>query len=365
MPARDYYDILGVKRTATPDEIRAAYRKLALQFHPDKNKSPDAPAKFKELASAYEVLSDEQKRPLYDQFGEAGVNAGAGGAGNGERGAAGGRRRPGGGGGGRGQQRVDLDAEDLGDVFDAIFGGGMRGPRGGAGTRGAAGAAGGGFGGFNPFGDEDDEPPTQRHAPRATQQQVHEVRVEFVTAAKGGTQSFRIQGEAGAKTVEVKIPAGLDDGAQLRVRGVLTDSRGQAADLLLKVHVLPHDLWRREGGKGLDLMLDLPLSIAEATLGAVVDVPTLTGWVQLQVPAGTPSGRRLRIREKGIRTEDGRYGDLYVVVQIVPPVSLNASDLEKDVLRRMSDASGTFRVRSAAAWQKPEPRAEGKKDENA
>jgi DnaJ-class molecular chaperone len=112
-------------------------------------------------------------------------------------------------------------------------------------------------------------------------------------------------------------------------------------------------------------MLDLPLSIAEATLGAVVDVPTLTGWVQLQVPAGTPSGRRLRIREKGIRTEDGRYGDLYVVVQIVPPVSLNASDLEKDVLRRMSDASGTFRVRSAAAWQKPEPRAEGKKDENA
>jgi DnaJ-class molecular chaperone len=337
MPARDYYDILGVKRTATPDEIRAAYRKLALQFHPDKNKSPDAPAKFKELASAYEVLSDEQKRPLYDQFGEAGVNAGAGGAGNGERGAAGGRRRPGGGGGGGG----------------------------GGGRGGGGGGGGGGFGGFNPFGDEDDEPPTQRHAPRATQQQVHEVRVEFVTAAKGGTQSFRIQGEAGAKTVEVKIPAGLDDGAQLRVRGVLTDSRGQAADLLLKVHVLPHDLWRREGGKGLDLMLDLPLSIAEATLGAVVDVPTLTGWVQLQVPAGTPSGRRLRIREKGIRTEDGRYGDLYVVVQIVPPVSLNASDLEKDVLRRMSDASGTFRVRSAAAWQKPEPRAEGKKDENA
>lgn len=361
MPARDYYDILGVKRSATPDEIRAAYRKLALQYHPDKNKSPDAPAKFKEIAAAYEVLSDDQKRPLYDQFGEAGVNAG--GAGNGERGATGGGRRP-----GRGQQRVDLDAEDLGDVFDAIFGGGMRGSRGSAGGR--ANASGSGFGGFNPFGDEDDEPPTQRHppTPRATQQQVHEVRVDFVTAAKGGTQSFRIQGESGTKTVEVKIPAGLDDGAQLRVRGVLSDSRGQAADLLLKVHVLPHDLWRREGGsggKGLDVMLDLPLSIAEATLGAVVDVPTLSGWVQLQVPAGTPSGRRLRVREKGIRTEDGRYGDLYVVVQIVPPVSLNASELEKDVLRRISDASGTFKVRSSAAWQKPEPRSESKKDEKA
>lgn len=351
MPARDYYDILGVKRSATPDEIRAAYRKLARQYHPDVNKSPDAPAKFKEVATAYEVLSDEQKRPLYDQFGEAGV--GMGGQGTGDRG-----QGPGGARRGRGQQRVDLDAEDLGDVFDAIFGGGMRGSRGGAGARGGGGSGGGGFGGFNPFGD-DDEPPTQRHppTPRATQQQVHEVRVDFLTAAKGGTQSFRVQTDAGAKTVEVKIPAGLEDGAQLRVRGVLTDSRGQAADLLLKIHVLPHDVWRRESsgsGKGLDITMDLPLTIAEATLGAVVDVPTLSGWVQVQVPAGTPSGRRLRVREKGIRTEDGRYGDLYAVVQIVPPVSLHASDLEKDVLRRLSDASGTFKVRTAGVWQKPE-----------
>jgi DnaJ-class molecular chaperone len=335
MPARDYYDILGVKRSATPDEIRAAYRKAARQFHPDVNKSPDAPAKFKEVAQAYEVLSDDQKRPLYDQFGEAGLNAGPTGGPSG---------RSAGSSPGASGQRVDLNAEDLSDVFDAIFGGGMGTKR--SSTR-------PGFGGFNPF--DDDEPPTstRSHAPRgarATQQQVHEVRVDFLTAAKGGTQAFRIQAEAGPKTVEVKIPAGLEDGAQLRVRGVLTDSKGGPADLLLKVHILPHDLYRREPGKGLDLAMDLPLTIAEATLGAVVDVPTLTGWVQLQVPAGTPSGRCLRVREKGIRTEDGRFGDLHAIVQVVPPVSLNASDLEKDVLRRLSDASGTFKVRAGSAW---------------
>lgn len=353
MAARDYYEILGIKRSATQDEIRGAYRKLARQYHPDMNKAVDAPGKFKELQQAYEVLSDEQKRPLYDQFGEGGVNAQSGGGANGGPGT---RTGPG---PGR-SQRVDLESEDLGDIFDAIFGGGAGGVagvgganRGGPGSR-RSGPA--GFPGFDPYDKDEDSSTNRSGRERATQQQIQEVRVNFLTAAKGGTQGFRVQTEGTPKTVEVRIPAGIDDGSQLRVRGVLTDARNRPADLLLRVHVLPHEIWRRgehvETGQGLNLYLDLPLTLSEAALGATVDVPTLNGLVQLQIPAGTASNRKLRLRGQGIRTEDGKFGDLVAITQIVPPPNLNISELEKDVLRRISDAGGGFSVRSGAAWHK-------------
>ncbi len=342
MPGRDYYDILGVGRSASTDDIRTAYRKLARKYHPDVNKAPDAAKNFAEVQAAYEALSDEGKRKLYDQFGEAGLKADGAGPPPGSGGAS--RGWPGGAGARPGQQ-VNLDMDDLGEVFDAIFGGGG-GASGGSSRRAGARAKAGGFPGVD-LDDEDDAP----------MHNMQEARIDFLTAAKGGTQTVRVQVEGGGtKSLEVKIPAGVDQGAQLRMKGVLTDSRGRPRDLVLAVHILPHELWRRgensDTGQGLDLFLDLPLSISEATLGATVDVPTLTGAVQVTIPAGTASGKKLRLRGMGIRTDDGRKGDLVAIVQVVPPAnaSSQATDLEKDVLRRIA-SMGTA-PRAGAAWRR-------------
>ncbi len=344
MAGRDYYDILGVGRGASADDIRNAYRKLARKYHPDVNKAPDAAKKFAELQDAYEALSDDGKRKLYDQFGEAGLKADVGGpAGSGGGGAP--RGWPGGPGGARPGQQVNLDMEDLGEVFDAIFGGGSGG---GASSRRTGGARtkAHGFPGVDLDGEDD-----------APMHNLQEARIDFVTAAKGGTQTVRVQMEhGGTKSLEVKIPAGVEQGSQLRVKGVLTDARGRARDLVLAVHILPHELWRRgensDTGQGLDLFLDLPLSISEATLGATVDVPTLSGTVQLTIPAGTASGKKLRLRGMGIRTEDGRKGDLVAIMQIVPPApaATQATELEKDVLRRI--ASMGQAPRAGPAWRR-------------
>lgn len=342
MAGRDYYDILGVGRSASTDEIRSAYRKLARKYHPDVNKAPDAAKNFAEVQAAYEALSDDGKRKLYDQFGEAGLKAdGAGPSGPGPSSAP--RGWPG---GARPGQQVNLDMEDLGEVFDAIFGGSGGGGAGAAKRSGGARTQGRGFPGMD-LDDEDDAP----------MHNLQEARVDFVTAAKGGTQSVRVQTEGGStKSLEVKIPAGVEQGAQLRMKGVLNDSRGRPRDLVLAVHILPHELWRRgensDTGQGLDVFLDLPLSISEATLGATVDVPTLTGTVQVTIPAGTASGKKLRLRGIGIRTEDGRKGDLVAIVQVVPPAqaSSQATELEKDVLRRIASMGPA--PRAGAAWRR-------------
>lgn len=344
MHGRDYYDILGVGRGASADDIRSAYRKLARKYHPDVNKAPDAATKFAEVQAAYEALSDDAKRKLYDQFGEAGLKAdGPGSPGATPSGAP--RGWPG---GPRAGQQVNLDMEDLGEVFDAIFGGG--GSSGGANAKTRRSSGPRTRSRTHPdsdLGDLDTEP----------LHNMQEARVDFVTAAKGGTQTVRIQMDAGGvKSLEVKIPAGVEQGAQLRVKGILNDSRGRAGDLVLAVHILPHELWRRgefvDTGQGLDLFLDLPLSISEATLGATVDVPTLTGAVQVTIPPGTASGKKLRLRGMGIRTEDGRKGDLVAIIQVTPPThaGTQATELEKDVLRRIA-AMGPA-PRAGAAWHR-------------
>ena len=291
MSVRDYYEVLGVARGASAEDIRRAYRSKARQLHPDVNKAPDAAERFAELQQAYDVLSDEKKRSLYDRLGHSGAASGVGG-----------------GGGAKyswsstvGGFPEGLDMDDLGSMFEAFFGG----RAGGGGVGAAAG------------------PRAARSSGRGHDIEA-ELSVPFMTAARGGQEAFR--SPVDGRTIEVSIPAGTEDGARLRVRGAghkPSKAHGKPGDLILRVRVLPHPLFRREGGSkpgsGLDLAFDLPLTIAEATLGGRVSIPSLDGPIDLTVPPGTPSGRRLRVKGQGIRASDGRVGDLYAVVRIVPP----------------------------------------------
>jgi molecular chaperone DnaJ len=293
---RDLYELLGVPRTASADDLKKAHRGMVRKYHPDVNKEPGAEARFKEIQDAYDVLADPEKRKLYDQFGMAGVRAGPAG------GAPGGGAGAGPFGGGQGWQNVDPSTFE--EVFGSMFGGG-RGGRARAGR--------GGFGGFGGFGgDEEDGPRQGRNL------DVEET-VDFTTAALGGTRSFRVRGES----IDVRIPAGIADGAKLAVRGkgAPGEHGGPAGDLIVTVRVSPHPWLRREGD---DLVTDLPVSIAEATLGATVRVPLLEGSVQLKVPAGVRSGQRLRVKGKGICPAKGTPGDFLASVLVEAPRSVDA-----------------------------------------
>lgn len=326
MAKRDYYEVLGVSKSASADEIRKAYRKLARQYHPDVNKSPDAQKRFTEVQEAYDVLSDATKKKTYDQFGHAAAEGAAG-------------ARSGGPhyswsnvGGGGGPQNIDM--EDLGTMFDAFFGG-----RGGGGEGGM-----GGMGGRS-------RTRAGRKA-RPVQEEVeaveHELPITFMTAIRGGTESLRLDQNGKTKTIEVQIPKGVAEGARLRVKGA-TDG-----DLILRVRIGDHPLFRRSelrgqqgGHQGLDLYLDLPLSIAEATLGATIPVPTLEGTVELTIPPGTASGKKLRLKGRGIQDAQGTKGDLYVITRIVPPPGGELSNDEADALRKISLR---FPVRTDPDW---------------
>lgn len=321
MSKRDYYDVLSVSKGATQDEIKRAYRKLAREHHPDVSKAPDAAKKFAEIQEAYDTLSDEAKRRRYDQFGFDGSRGSS-------QGRAGTRydEWPG---GSSSTAGTPFEGEDLGSVFDAIFG---ERSRGGARSR------------RSPFaGDEDDEPEVIRHA----------VTIPFETAWKGGMAPVRVEeaGKGKSRTIEVQIPPGIADGTQLRVRGAGTAKRG-APDLLLQIRVLPHSLLRRgefeETGKGLDLYLDLPISIAEATIGGSVSIPTLNGSLDLMIPPGTPSGRKLRLKGQGLHDQAGNRGDLYALTRIVPPAGAELTAEERQVLERL--ARKGVPIRTGPLW---------------
>lgn len=293
MPAqRDYYDVLGVSRHATAEEIKRAYRTLARELHPDVNKSADAPEKFNEVQQAYDVLSDDAKRKSYDRFGHAGAQASAGG-------------RPSGtyswsnvGGGSPGTGFSDADVASM---FDEIFGGG-RGPFAGAG--GPAGHA------------------RARSKPRRGGDLHRSITVSFVDAIRGTTETVRVQRGGSTQTFDVRIPPATSDGNKLRVRGAgqPSQSGGSPGDLILTVEVGGHPYFKREHN---DVLIDLPVTIAEATLGTKVTVPTLDGKVDLRVPPGTSSGAKLRIKGRGVRDPNGNEGDFYAVVKIVPPKDLD------------------------------------------
>ncbi len=329
MAGRDYYQVLGVSRSASPDEIRKAYRKLARELHPDVNKSGDAQKKFTEVQHAYDVLGDEQKRKMYDQFGEAYVSGARGGEGAAPQGSrtqwSSAGARPGG-------ANVDFDMDDLSSMFEAMFGGREAGA--------PTGRPGGRAGRSRKAQPEPEAEPVR-----------HDLHVSFMTAARGGTETLQLQSDGAKKTVEVNIPAGIHDGATLRVRHAFAKSGGP--ELLLTVRVGGHAVFQRgEGlqtGRGNDLFVDLPLTIAEATLGAGVTVPTLDGKVEVRVPPGTASGKRLRLKGKGIRSAGGESGDLYAVVKIVPPRPEDLSEEDRALLKRISSRGPDPRATLGAA----------------
>ncbi len=324
MPSKDLYAALGLTRSASADEIKSAYRKLARKLHPDVNKAPDAQQKFTEVQSAYDVLSDPQKRKAYDQYGEAGVSGAAVSPRSGTGAGAGGTYRwpP----GGQAGASSEFDPEELSSIFETFFSGqpGYGGPGARPGPTGASARG-----------------SRARNGSRARAPQTleHQLDVDFITAAKGGKESLRVTEGSKGRTIEVRIPAGIADGAQLRVKAA---GGSEGSDLLLTVRVAPHALFRRGGGgadagKSLDLYLDLPLTIAEAALGAAVSVPTLEGSLEMKVPAGSTSGQKLRLRGKGITPETGEPGDLYVVVKIVAPDPAVLTEDDRAALRTMSE----------------------------
>jgi DnaJ-class molecular chaperone len=287
----DYYKVLGVSRSASEDDIRKAYKRIARENHPDvKPDDPAAAERFKQASEAYEVLSDADKRKQYDQFGAAWKHAGARGG-----------PFPGGGapfgGGGR---PVDIDIEDL-------FGGG------GQGGIDLGDLLGGMFGGRG-------GPRAGRGAASRGQDLRTEITIPFTLAASGGEYDVHLQRNGAAETLTVKVPAGIRDGGTVRLAGQGQAGSGgaPAGDLLIGVRLAPHPYFRREGN---NVLLDVPLTIAEAALGARVDVPTLTeGTVTLTIPPGTSSGAKLRLKGKGFpdpRTHE--RGDQFAVVKIVVP----------------------------------------------
>ena len=315
MAKRDYYDVLGVSKTASADEIKAAHRKLARKFHPDMNKdNKQAEEKFKEVQEAYDVLSDETKRRNYDQFGHAGVGAGVGAGGRAGAGGAGfdpfEQFRRGAGAGGRThtwQTGPGVTVEDFegdfgngqfADIFEQLFGG-----RGGGGAAGRGATRG-----------------RQRAQPAARGADVeYPVTLTFEQAARGTTLSLQIdRGEGRPETIEIKIPAGVKDGSRVRIKG-----RGeQGGDLFIIVSVKAHPYFRREG---LDVLLEVPISVWEATSGTRVTVPTLDGPVTITIPPGTSSHAKLRIRERGV-FRGNEKGDQLNVIRIVMPKNLDDED---------------------------------------
>ncbi len=289
MSKRDFYEVLGVSRSASQAEIRKAYKKLAKKFHPDvKPADSDAEQKFSEMTEAYEVLGDDEKRKKYDQFGHD--FKGAGSSGN-----------PFQGGGGA--------SFDLDDILGGMFGGGK-----------------------NPFGGG------RRGQPRAQKGQdaTAEITVPFIVAVDGGEHSLNVQYGSKNERLNLKVPAGIEDGQSIRLsgQGHPGSGGGTAGDLLVTVRVARHPWFRREGQS---LLVEVPVTPAEAAMGAKVDVPTLSeGTVVLSVPPGTSSGAKLRLRGKGVRnTRTAERGDQFVVLKIVVPKEM--TDEVREVYLRLAE----------------------------
>lgn len=352
MSKRDYYEVLGVARDASAAEIKKAYRRLAMKYHPDRNPGDKAAeAHFKEAKQAYEILSDEQKRAAYNQFGHAGVDAAMGG----------GAGRAGGFGAG------DAFSDIFGEVFGDIFGGGRRG-RGGVfrgadlryeltldleqavfgtttnitipavvvcDTCGGSGARPG------------TQPVTCRRCDGAGSLRVSQGFFSIQQTCPNCQGSGRViekpcltcQGHGRVsknKTLAVKVPAGVDDGDRIRLagEGEIGQSGGPPGDLYVEIRVRPHAIFERQGA---DLSCVVPISYATATLGGSLEVPTLEGEVTLKIPPETQSGKVFRLRGKGIRPVRGdTRGDLYCRVEVEVPVNLTAE--QKKLLNAFNES---------------------------
>jgi len=339
MNRRDYYEILGVNKNASESEIKSAFRKLAKKYHPDVSKEPDAAEKFKEAQEAYAVLSDDNKRKQYDQFGHAAFSNGAGGAG------------------------YDFSGFDFSDIFDGLFGDGFGfsnfGSFGGNASKARKGrdsllrvnlsfeeAINGckksinvdvmdsckecnGKGGF------DETTCSTCHGSGSVTSEQRTIFGSFMTKTtcpscngKGKTYAktcSKCHGAGKVKTnkdLEVKVPAGIDTGNQLRLagKGEPGINGGPNGDIYLEFKVDKHPIFVRDD---IDIYLELPITITEAILGCKKDIPTLTGTVKLTIPAGSQSGEKHRLRGKGIQNVNGfGKGDMYIIINVVIPTKL-------------------------------------------
>ena len=364
MAKRDFYEVLGVNKSASTDEIKSAYRKLAKKYHPDINKEPGAEEKFKEVQEAWDVLGDEKKRQMYDQFGMAAFEQGAstGGAGNPFSGA------------GFGSQ--GFGGVDLGDIFNSFFGGGRSSRRANVG-------------------------------PQRGEDTLQRIRVQFMDAIMGKKVLVPVEydepcktcGGSGAKNassiktcpkcggrgyinvqqrtlfgmmesqqvcpdcggkgkiitdkcpdcngkgythvkrdMEVNIPAGINQGQQIRVRGKGEHgiNGGENGDLYLEIVIVPHQYFKRDGN---DIHMDIPISFVDATLGKKIDVPTVYGTCEVEIPAGTQPNSILRLKGRGIKDmRKGTPGDQYLHVLIKTPTKLSKE--QKKLLEQYRDSEG-------------------------
>lgn len=355
MDKKDYYEVLGVQKNASQDEIKSAFRKLAKKYHPDVSKEPDAEAKFKEIQEAYAVLSDEEKRKQYDQFGHAAFQGGAGGAGGGFGG-------------------FDFSGFSYDDIFDNIFGG--FGGFGGSSRRTSNRATKGndslvkmtltfeeavygtkkeielevtetcdhchGKGGF------DETTCEHCHGSGTITSEQHTIFGSFLSkttcphcGGKGksyrrkcsecnGTGKIRVE-----KELEIKVPAGVDTGNRLRLsgKGSAGTNGGPNGDLYIEFTVKDHEFYVRDED---DIYLEVPLTLTEAILGCKKEIPTLYGNVNLTVPAGSESGDKQRIKGKGIHNDSThRKGDMYIVLKVITPKKLSKE--QKRLIEMLDD----------------------------
>jgi curved DNA-binding protein len=313
MEYKDYYKTLGVARDASQDDIKRAYRKLARKYHPDVNKEEGAEDQFKAISEAYEVLKDPEKRQSYDQLGEnwqAGQNF---------------RPPPGWGSGAGAGQFSGGNFEGFSDFFSTLFG--------------SMGGAGGGFGGAR-----------RGYGGMRGQDQQARLRISLADAYRGASRRITLQvpeydasGNAVSRnrTINVKIPAGVTQGKQIRLSGQGSPGMGGGGngDLFLEVEFEPHRFFAAEGT---DIYLDLPIAPWEAALGGQIAVPTLGGKVDLKIPAGARSGQRMRLKGRGLPGSPA--GNQYVVLQIVTPKP--DTDAQRELYERMAEEM-PFNPRSA------------------
>ena len=311
--ATDFYAVLGVPKDADAATIKKAYRKLARDLHPDKNAGNQAmETRFKEVNRAYEVVGDDAKRKLYDEFGEEALREGfdaekarayrqwqsrAGNGGGGFRG------------GGFGGGAVNLE-----DLFSGAVPGG------------SAGQAG------DPFGDLFGRA-SRRRGPMKGRDHEQELTIDFVSAVRG--TSLQLRNPSSPEPVTVRIPPGAEEGSRVRIKGqgAASPNAGPNGDLILVIHVEPHALFERDGD---DLTLEVPITTSEAIKGAKVKVPTFDGEVVVKVPPGTNSGTKLRVRGKGVARKGRDPGDMYVRFMVHVPVGTTPE------LERLADELAKF-----------------------
>ncbi|MBU4313963.1 MAG: DnaJ domain-containing protein [Actinobacteria bacterium] len=300
---KDYYKILGVNKSASQDEIKRAFRKLARQYHPDANPNdPKTEEKFKEIGEAYEVLKDSQKRSRYDQLGanwKQYAHAGTGWPG-------GGRKTYTHDFGGRGFNFEDLGS-DFSDFFEAFFGRGSD-------DR---------FSGFDPGFSTQFDRGTRTNMQKGQDMQS-ELSITLREACSGTQRSLKLQTGGRTRTVNVKIPKGIKNGGKIRVagEGAKSPAGGPAGDLYLVINIAPHNFFTRKGD---DLYCEVPVTIKEAFYGAKIDIPTFSGKIMVKVPPKTQGGKTLRLKGKGIpKLRSSEFGDLYAKIKLILPEKLNS-----------------------------------------